>query len=203
MGVTLLLSFSIFILMINDEIPRTSDEIPIIMIYIILVIGISALSIAETVFVLKIYHTSGSKKPPKWLHTFMCNVSVCNHNQKQDAIKEEKHFTQKTVSGLVDALCLSLEKNKIGKMNDMAKSHTPEHIQTISSNGHIKEQTEHGEMTGGYTDNEYQWKEIAEAIDRFSFWFLLALFLLVVLSLIVVMPRLQEPKEFTDAALWM
>ena len=195
MGVTLLLSFSVFILMINDEIPRTSNEIPVIIIYIILTIAISTLSIAETVLVLNLYHTGGDKKPPAWMTRFHFCAKTCSCKDHTESNKPEPH--QKSVTGLVYALCSPMYTQSYNKQNDVLESPTSTEFHNGIANGIIKEQQKEQEMKRN-GDHKQQWKDIAMALDKCCFWLFLVLYLSVTLSLLVVIPRLEEPKDFSD-----
>lgn len=79
MGVTLLLSFSIFILMIDSMIPETSSTVPVITLYLVCFMTLTGLGICETVFVLSCFHHDGQNSPPKWLNKLLmkCNFLKC------------------------------------------------------------------------------------------------------------------------------
>lgn len=70
MGVTLLLAFSVFVLMINDSIPETSSAVPIIIVYLICFMALTTLGICESVFVLYCYHHNGEHRAPACMVRF-------------------------------------------------------------------------------------------------------------------------------------
>ena len=194
MGVTVLLSFSVFILMINDEIPKTSNGIPVIIIYLILCIALSTFSIIETVFVLNLYHANYEMMPPTWLCNFVYHVNVhcfCNNSNKMS-----KHTNSKDQESTVSRLVKASFDNALYSNGTSTK--TDYQISGNSVFDHTEnEGTEHNKhQIEKEPTNEQQWKEIARIIDKFSFCLFLILFLSVLVSLVVVLPRVLAQKDF-------
>ncbi|GFR62847.1 neuronal acetylcholine receptor subunit alpha-10 [Elysia marginata] len=81
LGITVLLAFSVFMLLIAESMPATSEFVPLIGIYLTVTMGMTSLSIILTVFVLQLHHVGPHKRPvPDWLRTLVCNVfarAVC------------------------------------------------------------------------------------------------------------------------------
>ncbi|CAI4229122.1 unnamed protein product [Auanema sp. JU1783] len=68
LGLTVLLAYSVFSFNIAESMPETSEVIPLIAIYLMAIMGISALSVAFSVFVLNLRHGAENKTGiPKWL----------------------------------------------------------------------------------------------------------------------------------------
>jgi nicotinic acetylcholine receptor len=63
LGITVLLAFSVFMLLIAENIPATSEMIPIICIYLTVTMSLTSLSIILTVLVLNLHH-HGHHAPP-------------------------------------------------------------------------------------------------------------------------------------------
>ncbi|XP_064628048.1 neuronal acetylcholine receptor subunit beta-3-like [Lineus longissimus] len=59
LGITILLAFSVFQLVIAETMPKTSDTTPILVIYLTLLMGISAISTILTVAILNLFHKDG------------------------------------------------------------------------------------------------------------------------------------------------
>ncbi len=78
LGITVLLAFSVFMLLIAENIPATSETVPLIGIYLTAVMSLTSMSIILTVLVLQLHH-SGQFAPamPKKLYTF-CTVTIAN-----------------------------------------------------------------------------------------------------------------------------
>lgn len=69
LGITVLLAFSVFMLLIAENIPATSETVPLIGIYLTAVMSLTSLSIILTIVVLQFHH-SGNFAPdmPKGLY---------------------------------------------------------------------------------------------------------------------------------------
>ncbi len=57
LGITVLLAFSVFMLLIAENIPATSETVPLIGIYLTAVMSLTSVSILFTVFVLQLHHS--------------------------------------------------------------------------------------------------------------------------------------------------
>lgn len=99
MGVTLLLAFSVFILMVNESIPETSTAVPVIIIYLVCIMAVTTLSICESVLVLYCYHHRGEYRAPTWLLVIIvkANYSCFNKNQINNT-KEQNHQETNSVA---------------------------------------------------------------------------------------------------------
>lgn len=64
MCMTVMLSFTVFLLVLNDILPRNSDEAPIIALYIIIIMILMSISLVCTVCIVKL-HYKNSRVPPK------------------------------------------------------------------------------------------------------------------------------------------
>ncbi|KAL3311285.1 Neuronal acetylcholine receptor subunit alpha-3 [Cichlidogyrus casuarinus] len=71
LGVTTLLSLTMFLQMVADKLPQTSESIPLIGVYFSCIMILCSLSIVFTVLVLKCHHMSPSEKPPRWLSVYV------------------------------------------------------------------------------------------------------------------------------------
>lgn len=68
LGLTVLLAYSVFSFNIAESMPETSEVIPLIAIYLMAIMGISALSVSFSVFVLNLRHGADySDRVPRWL----------------------------------------------------------------------------------------------------------------------------------------
>ncbi|XP_076444355.1 neuronal acetylcholine receptor subunit alpha-10-like [Babylonia areolata] len=66
LGLTVLLAFSVFMLLVAENMPPTSEYIPLIGIYLTVIMAMSALSVALSVFVLNCHHRGAMlHRPPR------------------------------------------------------------------------------------------------------------------------------------------
>ncbi|CAF1110362.1 unnamed protein product [Adineta ricciae] len=57
LGITVLLAFSVFMLLIAESMPATSEMVPLIEVYLTVVMALTSLSIVLTVYVLQLHHS--------------------------------------------------------------------------------------------------------------------------------------------------
>ncbi|XP_052796737.1 acetylcholine receptor subunit alpha-type acr-16-like isoform X3 [Mya arenaria] len=70
LGLTVLLAFSVFMLLIAENMPPTSEFVPLIGVYLTIIMAMSAMSVVFSVFVLNFHHkNSSTKPPPAWIKT--------------------------------------------------------------------------------------------------------------------------------------
>ncbi|GFS20108.1 neuronal acetylcholine receptor subunit alpha-2 [Elysia marginata] len=68
LGITVLLAFSVFMLAVAENLPETSEFVPLISIYLTIVMCLTSVSVIMTVFVLNLHHRGPTKQPvPIWL----------------------------------------------------------------------------------------------------------------------------------------
>ncbi|ELT90136.1 hypothetical protein CAPTEDRAFT_166277 [Capitella teleta] len=88
LGITVLLSFSVFLLLIAENVPKTSDCVPLIGIYLTMVMVMTGCSIVISVIVLDLHHHEAFSPVPVWLKriVFSCMARMlCMHTPYTDA----------------------------------------------------------------------------------------------------------------------
>ncbi|KAK3106581.1 hypothetical protein FSP39_023022 [Pinctada imbricata] len=75
LGLSVLLTITVFMLMVADKMPQTSESISVISIYLMVVLTMSCLSVLTSVWILSIHHQRGKpRRVPKWLRTIIFRV---------------------------------------------------------------------------------------------------------------------------------
>ncbi|XP_076439162.1 uncharacterized protein LOC143278035 [Babylonia areolata] len=75
LGLSVLLTITVFMLMVADKMPQTSESISVISIYLMVVLATSCLSVLSSVCVLSIHHQRGQPRPvPSWLRFLVFSV---------------------------------------------------------------------------------------------------------------------------------
>ncbi|XP_052085272.1 neuronal acetylcholine receptor subunit alpha-10-like [Mytilus californianus] len=68
LGLSVLLTITVFMLMVADKMPSTSESISVISIYLMVVLSMSCMSVLSSVWILCIHHQRGKpKRVPTWL----------------------------------------------------------------------------------------------------------------------------------------
>ena len=70
MSLTVLLAYAVYLTLISDDIPRTSKSVSILSLYLTIILVLSALSVILTIFVLDVYFKSDDVTVPDWLQAF-------------------------------------------------------------------------------------------------------------------------------------
>ncbi|XP_060581660.1 neuronal acetylcholine receptor subunit alpha-10-like isoform X2 [Ruditapes philippinarum] len=220
LGLTVLLAFSVFMLLIAENMPPTSEYIPLIGIYLTIIMAMSALSVVFSVFVLNFHHKrSGSVPPAPWIKaiahcasiltcttlTFNSDVSIGTKFQRNtqrehnvaeyNLINVNQEEETETCDHLMDihtnTQCSENHRGvKNSNNNTNGRSHLPI-VENILADYVNK-------VLSGYDrlreDNQVMsnWKEIARVFDRVLF----VLFALITASstvvLLVICPMTKE-----------
>ncbi|CAD5111647.1 DgyrCDS936 [Dimorphilus gyrociliatus] len=86
LGISVLLSYSVLLLLISDILPRNSETAPLLMIIVLMNMTFTAFCLLITVIIINIHHHSPEKPMPSWLKTFLfdyvanlvfCKICVC------------------------------------------------------------------------------------------------------------------------------
>ena len=72
--ITILLGLTVFMLLLTDNVPRTSEVIPLIAKYSFAVMVEIAVSLICTCFVLRVFHRHSTRKIPLWLHHLVFKI---------------------------------------------------------------------------------------------------------------------------------
>ena len=77
LGITVLLAFSVFMLLIAENIPATSEMVPLIGIYLTVTMSLTSMSILLTVLVLQLHHATqfAPKIPPAVYYVFTRRIA--------------------------------------------------------------------------------------------------------------------------------
>ncbi|CAL1529682.1 unnamed protein product [Lymnaea stagnalis] len=116
LGITVLLAFSVFMLLIAESMPATSEFVPLIGIYLTVTMGMTSLSIILTVFVLQLHHVGPHKRRvPRWLKSLVFGLFarlVCMRQDSQtfkditkatDQTTHTVHINEPADSGAISA----------------------------------------------------------------------------------------------------
>lgn len=159
---TILLSVSVYLLVVVNELPEQSDELPLIGVYYIVIMFEIGLALTTTVLVTMAHHATS--EPPvilTWITVFNKIGSWVRKKRRLD-INQSTYGTSPQVSeGNVNIEMVKVSHEELGKVDEQISADTLEE-QTISTS--VSKDV-----------NQETWKEIAHALDRVFFWLFLAL----------------------------
>ncbi|XP_046373184.2 neuronal acetylcholine receptor subunit alpha-10-like [Haliotis rufescens] len=198
--ITVLLSLSVFMLVVSDTLPPTSDNFPYLGIYFCLSMALVTLSTVLTVIVLNVhYKGQNSVRVPRWVRSlFLGTLAQClcakdepQHRPAKVSSKCDPELYRK-FAGLTKSTSklqtgVSSKKNQNGsELNDSLKSEEHDCMRSSPLNKVMEEQLAVlKQINNRYVekeDAEYiedEWKKVAVVMDRL---FLLMFFILTVVS---------------------
>ncbi|KAF6035083.1 hypothetical protein EB796_006608 [Bugula neritina] len=125
LGITVLLAFSVFMLLVAENMPKTSESIPLIGIYLFVTMSLNSIATIQTIVVLKMHHSGPlvQKIPPRlkafmfnYLSKYLCADDVIASFAKHEASIERYDLdivtTQIPVINTDIASCLCLVDEK-------------------------------------------------------------------------------------------
>ncbi|OAF66806.1 hypothetical protein A3Q56_05478 [Intoshia linei] len=194
-GVVVLLSFRIFLLNVTDSIPKTSDNIPILAVYLTLTMAITTLSMILTVFVLNI-HCVTDRPVPKYLRIiifkYLSRILFMKHYQNINSFKRIKKNDKnnrnsllKRRSGLIKSntrdkfssstISLNKKQKKLWDMHSLNATKLVDYNENRKNSALLDEES---------TSSE--WRRVATVVDRLFFW--LFFFAILITTLVLFQP---------------
>ncbi|CAD5120185.1 DgyrCDS8758 [Dimorphilus gyrociliatus] len=170
LGVSILVAFSVFLLIVAEKVPDTSDAVPIIAIYLMYFMAITALSVMASTIVLKLHFKGSEKKPPKWLQSFVFDCLAPLLCQKSHT---HWHTKQQLRNSITMTFVSSPSENECKPMKEVCAC-----SETESERGSADEKAKREKIT-------QEWKKIAEVIDHLFFCTFLFLIILPLGGLVV------------------
>lgn len=97
-SVTVLLSFTVFLNVIGDNVPKTSSPMPLLCYYVVIVLlGSGIITLLATLFQ-RISHTRGNEQVPRWLQHCLCFSSVKDKNKIVCSSVDDKKTVLEAIS---------------------------------------------------------------------------------------------------------
>ncbi|XP_046574361.1 neuronal acetylcholine receptor subunit alpha-10-like isoform X1 [Haliotis rubra] len=200
LGITVLLAFSVFMLLIAENMPATSEFVPLIGIYLTVTMAMTSLSIILTVFVLQLHHVGPHQKPvPRWLRSLVFDIFarlVCMCHST-DSMRNRRQVIK------TDDVCLSTFMETIDGSNCNGSvpyngmplahermldrgDHTNDRITS-----HLKGLVRRQDSEERHQDVVNEWRFVAHVIDRLLFWIFLIAAVVSSITILVIQPFLK------------
>ncbi|XP_060066499.1 acetylcholine receptor subunit alpha-type acr-16-like [Ylistrum balloti] len=219
LGLTVLLAFSVFMLLIAENMPPTSEYIPLIGIYLTVIMAMSGLSVVFSVFVLNIHHKGAlSKGPPRILKGIVLILAkmLCLKVQFQDESSYTPHTGSYTSNSAYaafkardsESLLLNSKHEKIhGDLGDVSDDTLNDVMnQNINMSSPTANRTNFDrevvtyfkhvmssyEQTVTERRTIHDWQEVARVMDKFFFWLFLSITFISSFIILVISPMTKE-----------
>lgn len=106
LGITVLLAMTVFLLLVAETLPATSDDVPLLGQYFIATMFVTAMSLVSTCTILNFYHRSPSTSPmPRWVRViilgYMAKV-LCFKMETEEEIKMTPKIRRRRIEFNVD-----------------------------------------------------------------------------------------------------
>ncbi|XP_064619930.1 neuronal acetylcholine receptor subunit alpha-10-like isoform X2 [Lineus longissimus] len=180
LGITVLLAFSVFMLLIAESMPATSEFVPLIGIYLTTTMAMTSLSIVLTVFVLQLHHVGPHERPvPEWVKFIMFKI-VARLLFMRKAIKKAEYGRE----AKRDEMCLATfgehhldikDTNCNGRLSPLQLSHDRRDRERGSVafdkiSKHLRVLVAKQTYEDNFQEIVDEWRLVAHIMDRFLFW---------------------------------
>ncbi|KAK0136586.1 5-hydroxytryptamine receptor 3E [Merluccius polli] len=160
---TLILGYTVFLLLMNDLLPVTGNTIPLINVFFSICLALMVTSLLETILITNLHSGSSHFAPvPHWVKVVVLNTLGCLVGLPPKPPKDN--------STDVDSNAVK-EESKVGKNPPMAVELEDTTLDELRRLGRdlraIRLQVDQ-QMTGN--QNSEEWMQVAFIIDRFLFW---------------------------------
>uniref|UniRef100_A0A1I8I1A9 CCHC-type domain-containing protein n=1 Tax=Macrostomum lignano TaxID=282301 RepID=A0A1I8I1A9_9PLAT len=203
LGITVLLAFSVFMLLIAENMPATSEFVPLIGIYLTVTMSTTSLSIVLTVFVLHLHHVGPNDRPvPRQLRSLLfnrlapllCMSSVARYQRKAGRRRQRYEESRREVAAAADAAQTEASNGSGGGVE--GKSTTMEADKRYRQYDRMQRHLRYL-MRKQAEDEAAQllindWRMLAFIVDRMLFWLFLVAASASTLIILVIMPLFKE-----------
>lgn len=222
LGITVLLAFSVFMLLIAENMPATSEFVPLIGIYLTVTMGMTSLSIILTVFVLQLHHVGPHQRGvPRWLQIFSHDILarvMCLRPKVNPFIYLSDRKGEMCLSSYIDTLdtnnCNGVNVNRINHAPNTSEMTSEVHYKfdntfnnRVSDTLGVPEETqdritnslkvlvEKQDLEERYQDIVNEWRFVALVMDRFLFWLFLLAAVMSSVVILIIMPFNKPPID--------
>ena len=91
-SVTILLSFTVFLNVVGDNVPKTSSPMPLLCHYVVIVLVTSGVITVLNTLCQRLYHTRGHEPVPRWLQGILCMAPPCFRNKIVNVKEKEEQI---------------------------------------------------------------------------------------------------------------
>ena len=186
LGITVLLAFSVFQIIVAENTPKNSDYSPVLGVMVISIMCLSTLSVLGSIAVLYLFHHHTQTRPHrilrkitfKFLARIMCmRLSVPEY--EEDKISPQYEDGHAVVVENVDSECTTVRSN-LKKMEAMGLE--MDDLKNILNNlTFIRTNIENKEK-----DEEIasEWRGVATVVDRLLFWISLIIVVIIMITIL-------------------
>ncbi|XP_061133216.1 neuronal acetylcholine receptor subunit alpha-7-like [Syngnathus typhle] len=196
LGITVMLSQIVFMLLVAQIMPPTSDSVPLIAQYFIITMGIVALSVIVTVVVLQVHHHDPhGARMPKWIRVVFldwCAWFLRMKHPGEDSMDLKARMASVHPASANSGLIEKVGEGELAFTKDLSSTvgcSEPELANILDEVRYIAKRfrdQQQGETMRG------DWKFVAAVIDRLCFVIFLLFLILCTFGIFVSAPNITE-----------
>ncbi|XP_064631419.1 acetylcholine receptor subunit beta-type acr-3-like isoform X2 [Lineus longissimus] len=180
LGISILLTLTVFLLLVADNIPKTSDELPLLALYLCVLMGMSALAVILSVIIIHVYNIGGraimSDNVRKFIFSYLARVICMNRQRHIHAHNMRRFSTNHHTTNNIISKTLIMEPEP--------------YINNIVNKDFRRDSYESDDRMGQDYMNalEDEWKMAARILDRFLLIFYFVTIVLINSIFLVLIP---------------
>ncbi|XP_078581880.1 neuronal acetylcholine receptor subunit alpha-10-like [Branchiostoma floridae x Branchiostoma japonicum] len=205
LGITVLLSFTVFLLMVSDLMPPTSSAVPLIVCYYGITIIMVMMALSMTVLVLKLHYTDPDTRPvPPWVRRLLLSgvgrVFCTPSGPEKPPPNIEPSLSH---CSQLEILCedLELELYRTGKIKEKTRQSEQDKVPVrqatlLRALRTLTREVQHhvischqARWTNEETENE--WKRVGKVLDKFCVTMFTAATVLTAIGMALKLPRMN------------
>lgn len=221
--ITILLGLTVFMLVFTESVPHTSEVIPLIAKYTIVVMSEVGISLLLTCFIMKTYHKGHQKDVPQWVRFWVINVLAPILRVKQAQKPKESNnidgktsqtevrngdkylrrgpytFIARNRDSTTPSLCCSTTTDRVPRKAESIKSNGINTTRT-ASNEKLSELCDgmavilkHLKGTNEMEERIAEWHFVATVLDAAFFWLFLVSMIVSTVVFYFQIPYVERP----------
>ncbi|CAD5113333.1 DgyrCDS2509 [Dimorphilus gyrociliatus] len=204
LGISVLLAFTVFLLMVAENVPRTSLHIPIIVIYLTCTMAFGTVSVCLTVLVLNLHHRDSERKIPKWVRIIVLNYLsklLCVSARRPKSLADRLHAVDELENKTNVRHGLGQIATDMSLLRPILQEESAMQANQASSTRENGQPGKYSSMRDAIfpvfqkekkrSENCQEWKELAHVMDRL-FFILVFIFMNLSALIIFLVPYYRE-----------
>lgn len=186
---TILLSVSVYLLIVTEALPEQSDSLPLIGVYYIIIMIEIGLALTATIVVLKAHHAT--MEPPAFLKCFLFINSIYRCCRRATKPRRTSKIEPPVQVAVID--CGQEEKHDSNEERYRKASTINMSRLSVSSGSQLFTRPNSNVVDMEEEDWSETWRQIGKALDRLFFWTFVISFFISTVVVFMYGPSLAKP----------
>jgi len=189
-GISVLLAFTVFLLYVSECVPKTSLQMPVLAVYLMSTMMLSAVSLTLSTFVLKVHFSKKEQHVPRWVQivilTLLAGVLCMRRSKliKNKIVSPPRPKRPQNNHGHIDDHAHDVLRNRNTPRRDLASSHSRrnspgyDNVPTQSDDDDSHDTLSQEQVHDIYNNVPYiyhvhDWRDVSRVLDRLFFFMVL------------------------------